>query len=43
MLHLGWDGDEYEQKLQVAQLRYLVTSEAAATSLAENYVGTAKT
>jgi p-hydroxybenzoate 3-monooxygenase len=43
MLHLGWEGDEYEEKLQVAQLRYIVTSPAAATSLAENYVGTAKT
>jgi p-hydroxybenzoate 3-monooxygenase len=43
MLHLGWDGDEYEEKLQIAQLRYIVTSSAAATSLAENYVGTAKT
>ena len=43
MLHLGWDGDEYEEKLQVAQLRYIVTSPAAAASLAENYVGTAKT
>ncbi len=42
MLHLGWDGDKYEEKLQVAQLRYTVASPAAATSLAENYVGTAK-
>jgi p-hydroxybenzoate 3-monooxygenase len=43
MLHLGWDGDKYEERLQVAQLRYTVTSHAAATSLAENYVGSAKT
>jgi p-hydroxybenzoate 3-monooxygenase len=42
MLHLGWDGDKYEERLQVAQLRYTVASSAAATSLAENYVGTAK-
>ena len=43
MLHLGSDGDEYEEKLQIAQLRYITTSPAAAASLAENYVGTAKT
>jgi len=42
MLHLGPDGDAYEQKLQIAQLRYVVNSPAAATTLAENYVGTAK-
>jgi p-hydroxybenzoate 3-monooxygenase len=41
MLHRSWDGDAYDEKLQVAQLRYTVTSGAAATSLAENYVGTA--
>ena len=40
MLHRSADGDEYDLKLQLAQLRYLVTSNAAATSLAENYVGT---
>jgi p-hydroxybenzoate 3-monooxygenase len=42
MLHRSWDGDAYDEKLQVAQLRYTVTSDAAAASLAENYVGTAK-
>jgi p-hydroxybenzoate 3-monooxygenase len=42
MLHRSWDGDKYDEKLQVAQLRYTVTSGAAAASLAENYVGTAK-
>jgi p-hydroxybenzoate 3-monooxygenase len=42
MLHRSWDSDPYEEKLQVAQLRYTVTSGAAAASLAENYVGTAK-
>jgi p-hydroxybenzoate 3-monooxygenase len=43
MLHLGRDGDQYEEKLQIAQLRYISTSPAASASLAENYVGTAKT
>ena len=31
--------DDFALKLQLAQLRYVTTSEAAATSLAENYVG----
>jgi p-hydroxybenzoate 3-monooxygenase len=39
MLHRSDEDDEFGRKLQVAQLRYLTTSEAAATSLAENYVG----
>ncbi|HTV12080.1 MAG TPA: 4-hydroxybenzoate 3-monooxygenase [Acidimicrobiales bacterium] len=39
MLHRPEDGNEFEVRLQLAQLRYLVTSRAAATSLAENYVG----
>jgi p-hydroxybenzoate 3-monooxygenase len=30
-----------EEKLQLAQLRYVVGSRAAATTLAENYVGLA--
>src|SRR4051794_19450517 len=39
MLHrLGGD-DPYEPKLQIAQLEYVCRSRAAATSLAENYVG----
>jgi p-hydroxybenzoate 3-monooxygenase len=42
MLHLAPDGDAYEEKLQIAQLRYIVNSAAAATTLAENYVGTAR-
>jgi p-hydroxybenzoate 3-monooxygenase len=42
MLHLAPDGDAYEEKLQIAQLRYIVNSPAAATTLAENYVGTAR-
>ncbi|CCH31456.1 4-hydroxybenzoate 3-monooxygenase [Actinosynnema sp. NPDC047251] len=37
MLHTS--GDELDQQLQLAQLAYVCSSEAAATSLAENYVG----
>ena len=29
----------FQHRLQLAQLRYLTTSKAAATTLAENYVG----
>ena len=39
MLHRRPDGDEFDLRLQLSQLRYLRTSRAAATSLAENYVG----
>jgi p-hydroxybenzoate 3-monooxygenase len=39
MLHKAPGGDEFDEKLQLAQLRYVTTSHAAATSLAENYVG----
>ncbi|MDP9284329.1 MAG: 4-hydroxybenzoate 3-monooxygenase [Actinomycetota bacterium] len=39
MLHRPPDGDEFDLKLQLSQLRYVTTSEAAARSLAENYVG----
>ncbi len=39
MLHRRPDGDEFDLRLQRSQLRYLRTSEAAATSFAENYVG----
>ncbi|HYA45537.1 MAG TPA: 4-hydroxybenzoate 3-monooxygenase [Acidimicrobiales bacterium] len=42
MLHRSWDQDDYELKLQLAQLRYVVTSESAARTLAENYVGTVR-
>jgi p-hydroxybenzoate 3-monooxygenase len=38
-LHLAQDGDAFAHQLQLSQLRYLVTSRAAATTLAENYVG----
>src|SRR5262245_32436768 len=39
MLHLPPRGDPFDVRLQRSQLRYLTTSEAAARSLAENYVG----
>ena len=39
MLHLIPGADEFERRLQLAQLRYVTSSEAAARSLAENYVG----
>ena len=31
--------DPFDQRLQLAQLRYVISSEAAARTLAENYVG----
>jgi p-hydroxybenzoate 3-monooxygenase len=40
MLHRFEDDvDGFQQRLQLSQLRYVCTSRAAATSLAENYVG----
>ena len=39
MLHNTPGADEFDRKLQLSQLRYVTTSTAAATSLAENYVG----
>ncbi|MGH8890724.1 MAG: 4-hydroxybenzoate 3-monooxygenase [Acidothermaceae bacterium] len=39
MLHRFNDNDPYQAQLQLSQLRYTVASRAAATSLAENYVG----
>ena len=40
MLHRFADDDDgFQQRLQLSQLRYVCTSPAAATSLAENYVG----
>jgi len=39
MLHLDPSGDPYARQLQLSQLRYVTSSAAAATSLAENYVG----
>jgi p-hydroxybenzoate 3-monooxygenase len=39
MLHATPGADAMEAQLQLAQLRYVTTSRAAATSLAENYTG----
>jgi p-hydroxybenzoate 3-monooxygenase len=39
MLHRLPGDDPFDVQLQLSQLRYVTTSEAAATSLAENYVG----
>jgi p-hydroxybenzoate 3-monooxygenase len=39
MLHNSPDEDRFTRRLQLAQLRYTVSSRAAATSLAENYTG----
>jgi p-hydroxybenzoate 3-monooxygenase len=39
MLHRFPGDDEFQARLQLAQLRYVCTSTAAATSFAENYVG----
>jgi p-hydroxybenzoate 3-monooxygenase len=39
MLHRLPGGDLFDLRLQLSQLRYVTTSEAAARSLAENYVG----
>ena len=42
MLHRSPDSDAFEGKLQLSQLRNVVSSRAAATVLAENYVGLVK-
>jgi len=39
MLHRFPGGDTFHERLQRAQLEYVVSSRAAAASLAENYVG----
>jgi p-hydroxybenzoate 3-monooxygenase len=39
MLHRTPGADDMEAQLQISQLRYVATSRAAATSLAENYTG----
>jgi p-hydroxybenzoate 3-monooxygenase len=39
MLHRFDDSDRFAEQLQLSQLRYTASSRAAATSLAENYVG----
>ena len=41
MLHRLPGGDSFDAKLQLSQLNYVTSSRAAATSLAENYVGLA--
>jgi len=39
LLHRDPAGDPFEHKLRLSYLRYVTQSEAAATTLAENYVG----
>jgi p-hydroxybenzoate 3-monooxygenase len=39
MLHVDPEADGFQRRLQLSQLRYTASSRAAATSLAENYVG----
>ena len=39
MLHVAPDADPMTEELQLSQLRYVTSSRAAATSLAENYTG----
>jgi p-hydroxybenzoate 3-monooxygenase len=39
MLHRFEDGGAYQHRLQLTELDYVTTSRAAATTLAENYVG----
>ena len=39
MLHLTPGADAFERRLQLSQLRYVTSSQAAAISLAENYAG----
>jgi p-hydroxybenzoate 3-monooxygenase len=39
MLHRFHPADSYQHRLQLAELDYVTTSRAAATALAENYVG----
>jgi p-hydroxybenzoate 3-monooxygenase len=39
MLHRFAGDDDFQMRLQLAQLRFTTSSEAQATALAENYVG----
>src|SRR5205085_6463602 len=39
MLHVDPHSDQFGATLQLAQLRYVISSRAAATTLAENYTG----
>jgi p-hydroxybenzoate 3-monooxygenase len=41
MLHNDPSADRFTHELQLAQLRYVCSSESAARSLAENYTGIA--
>jgi p-hydroxybenzoate 3-monooxygenase len=41
MLHRSDSNNPFDYRRQLAELEYLVSSRAAMTSLAENYVGTA--
>ena len=43
MLHQPHDRDAFEERLQLAQLRYVTSSHAASVSLAENYAGLPRT
>ena len=38
-LHVPLDGRSFENRVRIAEISYLLSSEAAQTSLAENYVG----
>jgi p-hydroxybenzoate 3-monooxygenase len=42
MLHRAPNADPFEERMQRAQLEYVCRSEAAARTLAENYVGLAQ-
>jgi p-hydroxybenzoate 3-monooxygenase len=39
MLHRFQDDNGFDQRRQLAELEYLISSRAASQSLAENYVG----
>ena len=39
MLHKPSEEDDFEARIRVAELEYLLSSQAAMTTLAENYVG----
>jgi p-hydroxybenzoate 3-monooxygenase len=39
MLHRFEENDRFRHRLQVAELDYVTSSQAASSSLAENYVG----
>lgn len=39
MLHVFPEGDEFQHRLQLAELDYVTSSRAGSTALAENFVG----